>query len=72
MVRTKQKPKPKNVHVNLVFPKDVLDEVDALAGRLTAKEPGSIITRSVVVRRAVYAFLKTFDESAQADKTPKK
>ena len=71
MARTKQK-KIKNTHISVVFPKDVLDEVDALAQRLTEREPGFVITRSVVVRRAVYAFLKTFDESAQADKTPKK
>jgi len=51
------KAKPKNVHVSLVLQEDVLKDVDALAKRLTAMEPGSIVTRSVVVRRAVYAFL---------------
>jgi metal-responsive CopG/Arc/MetJ family transcriptional regulator len=57
MARTKQK-KIKNTHISVVFPKDLLDEVDALAERLAVKEPGTIVTRSYVVRRAVYAFLK--------------
>lgn len=43
--------------MHVVLPSDVTEKVDAYAAELQRVNPGSRVTRSEVVRRAVYQFL---------------
>ena len=47
----------KNMRIALMLPADILARVDEEAKKLTAEVPGSNVTRSEVVRRAVYKFV---------------
>lgn len=53
----KVKASKKNVRVALMLPANILVRVDEEAKKLTAEVPGSNVTRSEVVRRAVYKFV---------------
>ena len=47
----------KPVRVGVVLPQRIVAQLDQTAAELAKQTPGDTVTRSDVVRRAVYAFL---------------
>lgn len=45
-------------HVHVVFPPDLLKKVDERIAQTQAAQPGASVTRSDIVRMAVYKFLE--------------
>lgn len=55
--KLKSKLEGKVVRVNVVLPTEVLEKIDAVAAELRKQTPGALVTRSEVLRRAIYAFI---------------
>jgi metal-responsive CopG/Arc/MetJ family transcriptional regulator len=55
--KLKAKVDGKAVRVNVVLPSEVLEKIDAMAAELRKQTPGALVTRSEVLRRAIYAYV---------------
>jgi len=57
MSRKSKKKSADDVHVHVIVPRKVVAKIDAEVMRCMRKSPGSIVTRSDVVRRAIHRYI---------------